>query len=149
MAPSQLISAFGRALEESSRGAMTFANEAQASHFLVGKIVARATVEGSSLSDSEREMLDFSTVQPPPDTPRDHPLDPDDFGEEFEDRMAKLLRQAYDLDASSDSVERQMYWDAFAILRHGDHYMSWIAERAGLRPPLPPGLRLFKQPALL
>jgi hypothetical protein len=128
---------------------MTFANEAEAKHFLVGKIVAQATLEGSSLSDAQRDILNFSAVQPPPDAPRDQRLDPDDFGEEFESRMANLLRQAYDLDASSDSVERQMYWDAFAILRHGDHYMSWLAERAGLRPPLPPGLRLFKQAALL
>jgi hypothetical protein len=132
---------------------MTFANEAEAKHFLVGKIAARATLDGSSLSDSEREMLNFSAAQPPPGAPGDQRLDPDDFGEgfgeKFEGRMATLLRQAYDRDASSDSVERQMYRDALAILRHGDHYISWIAERAGLRPPLPPGLRLFKQAALL
>ena len=127
-----------------------FATAGEARHFLVERIGARATAEGSPLSDSERQRLNYSEFEPQP--PLDSKtqsacLDSDDFEEEFEARIAGLLRQAYDLDAS-DATARQMYWDALGTLAGGDHYVNWIAERAGLRPPMPQWLRPFKQTAL-
>jgi len=130
---------------------MTFATAGEARHFLVEKIAGRATAEGSPLSESDRRMLDFSEaeLQPEPDSAVCGPcFDPDDFEEEFEARMAGLLRQAYELDAADANV-RQMYWEAVATLARGDHYVSWIAGRAGLRPPAPRWQRPFKRTALL
>ena len=123
---------------------MTFANGREARHFLVEKIVARAVAERSRLSDFERQMLDVSESESRPPSESEA----NDFDEDFEVRMAALLRQAYDVDAS-DATVREMYWDALGTLARGDHYIYWIAERAGLRPPTPQWLRPFKQTALL
>ncbi len=127
---------------------MVFATESEAKLFLVGKIVACAIAEGVPLSDYERRMLEFSesTLDRPSDSQAGGSslLDPDDFGEEFEERMADLLRRAYELDTSSNNGAQQAYRDALAALGGCDQYISWVAQLAGLGPAMPEWLRLLK-----
>jgi hypothetical protein len=131
---------------------MVFATESEAKQFLVEKIAARAIAEGCPLSDYERRMLDFSESAPEftSDSPSESRsfLDPDDFDEEFEARMANLLKCAYELDSSSDTGTQQAYRDALATLGPSDHYINWVARIAGLGPPMPKWLRPFKHVGL-
>jgi hypothetical protein len=117
----------------------------EAKRFLIERIAARASAEGLRLSESEQRLLAFSegeSGEPP------EPLSDASDEEEFEHRMAGLLRRAYEADNPSPRCDSNLYDDAFATLTAGDHYLGWIVQVAGFRPPAPRWLQPFKQLAL-
>jgi len=113
--------------------AQSFATEAEAKQFLVERIAARAVTEGSPLSDDERHTLEFTESPPASST---DPEVPDLDDEEFEERMAGLLSRAFESDRVADAGAPQAYRSALTALESSDHYISWIAGAARLRPPL-------------
>jgi len=114
---------------------MGFVTENEAKHFLVEKIAARAMAEGCPLSDDERWMLGFSASGPVSglDAARLHLVYTDAFGDQFEAKMARLLREAYDLDAKLSVSAQESYRDAFDALVAGDSTMSRVVESASGR----------------
>jgi hypothetical protein len=128
---------------------MAFATESEAKQFLIERIAARAVAEGRPLSDEDRRMLAFPECRADVTSDSRRLLDPDDFEGEFEERMAELLRQSYEVDKAAGIDVRQLYPDALAVLGGGDHYLTWVARVAGLGPPMPRWLRLVKQLALV
>ncbi len=92
----------------------------EAKRFFVDKIVAQAVAEGEPLSNSERQMLNFSEADP-------ESIDPasvDPGGDEYEAKIAGLLKRAYLRDLSSDPGAKALYRDAHAVLSEGDHYLA-------------------------
>ncbi len=98
----------------------------EAKRFFVDKIVAQAVAEGEPLSNSERQMLNFSEADP-------ESIDPasvDPGGDEYEAKIAGLLKRAYLRDLSSDPGAKALYRDAHAVLSEGDHYLLVMTEKA-------------------
>jgi hypothetical protein len=128
---------------------MAFATESEAKQFLIERIAARASAEGRPLSDQELVLLGFSEAAADLTSDSEGFLDPDDCEEDFEARMAHLLRQSYEADEAAGVDVRTLYPDALSALGGGDHYLTWVARVAGLGPPMPKWLRLVKQLGLV
>ena len=85
-----------------------FESESHAKRFYVDKIVAEAAAELRPLSDSERQMLSFS------ESDREFVVDPalvnklaaEISDEEYEAKVAGLLKRAYQRDVARNSAER-------------------------------------------
>jgi hypothetical protein len=100
-------------------------NTKQAKDFLVQQTTEQATLEKVSLSTVEKKMMYFTESDP---VSCDNPLELNDEFEaecdtaEYEVKIARLLRHAYDR-LKVEDPERKRTWDqAVHELRKGDHY---------------------------
>jgi hypothetical protein len=98
----------------------------EAKRFFVDKIVAQAVAEGEPLSNSERHMLSFSEAEPE----SVDPASDDPGGDDYEAKIAGLLKRAYLRDLSSDPGAKALYRNAHAVLSEGDHYLLVMTEKA-------------------
>ena len=117
-------------------GMKAFRSGRQAKEFLIPRIVAEAQRENVPLSEIERKMLYFSeSGWTLPDMTTvyeefDHELDQD----EYEHKIASLIRKA-DKHARKESREEYgAWWAAVRFLQREDHYISVMIRIAGLRP---------------
>ena len=108
---------------------MRFTSESEAKRFVVQKVVAQAEREGVALSKAERHMLSWSEADPDfkPDLELASALDQEMSTEEYEAKVSRLIRLAYDRE---DKSARAQYRDAYSKLNEGDHYISWMIKRA-------------------
>jgi hypothetical protein len=132
---------------------MVFPSEGEAKRFLIEKIAARALAEGHPLSEEERSTLASSAEPSVPtlacDAHAERQAEPDYIDEQFEKRMADLLRRSYDLDGAAARGEQRLYREALVLLAGGEHYLSWVARVAGLGPPMPEWLTPVRQVGLV
>lgn len=96
-----------------------------AKQFLINKVTEEARFEHVLLSEIEKKMLYFTEV---------HPSLPDIYevnnefertydADEYEDKVANLLRRARDRDRE-ESPDREQHWkDALDSLKEEDHYI--------------------------
>ena len=115
-----------------------FANDREAKEFLVGRIVDEAEREGVSLSEVARKMLYFSeTGWTLPDMAAVN----DEFNarydqQEFEEKIAGLIRNARKRAPEEAGEESAAWLDAIRVLEKGDHCLLVMIDRAGrVRPP--------------
>jgi hypothetical protein len=108
----------------------------EAKEFVISNIVAEAQRESVPLSEVERKMLYFTEsgwtlpdiVQVNEDFDRDYDQN------EYEQKIAKLVRKA-DRRLRKDSPEDyDRWWAAIRFLQREDHYISVMIRRASLRP---------------
>lgn len=108
----------------------------EAKEFLVSNIVAEAQFENIPLSEVERKMLYFTEsgwtlpdiMQVNEDFDRDYDQN------EYERKIAKLVRNV-DRRIKKDSRENyDEWWAAIRFLQREDHYISVMLRLAGLRP---------------
>jgi hypothetical protein len=103
-----------------------------AKQFLISKVVEEAVFEHVLLSDVERKMLYFTEV---------HASLPDIYEvnaefersynqDEYESKVAALLRNARDRDRKESPGQDQSWKDALAALRKEDHYILVMVGRA-------------------
>ena len=103
-----------------------------AKQFLISRIVEQATFERSPLSEIERKMLYFSEV---------HPSLPDIYevnaeferscdADEYETKIARLLKRARDYDQKQSVAQAQQWVDAIEALKSEDHYVLVMLYRA-------------------
>jgi len=116
-----------------------FHSAREAKEFLVAQISEEAQREGVSLSDVERKMLYFSeTAWTLPDmTEVSDKFDEEYDQDQYEKKIAKLIRSAIKR-ARKESPEINKGWlDAVQRLKREDHYILVMIRRAGvsLRPP--------------
>jgi hypothetical protein len=104
---------------------MTFHEQSDAKRFLVSKVLEQAERDGVELNAAERQILtwtgaDFdradSGVAPRPELGISE--------DEFEAKVAGLLRRALDRDLAADAGAESLYHEADAKLAEGDHYIS-------------------------
>ena len=103
-----------------------------AKEFLISRVTEEAIVEQMNLSDVEKKMLYFTEV---------HPSLPDIYetnaefernynSDEYEAKVASLLRNARDRDRSKSPGSEQAWQDALEALRKEDHYILVMVAQA-------------------
>ena len=109
-----------------------FASQSQAKRFFVEKIVAQAAAEGSPLSDAERQMLNFSESDPEfvVDPALIERLEAEISNDAYEVKVAGLVQRSYERDVAYDPAARDTYREAHTALKHGDHYLLIMIDRA-------------------
>jgi len=114
-----------------------FADAREAKEFLAARIVAEAKSEGVPLSEVECKMLYFSeTGWTLPDIAEvSDQFDRDCNREEYEKKIATLIRNARKRARKEDKLESEAWSDAIRILRKEDHYLLVMDGQAGVRPP--------------
>ena len=108
----------------------------QAKEFLIFEITAEAQRENVALSDVERKMLYFTeTGWTLPDiTKVNEDFDREYNQDEYEKKIAKLIKEADRRIRKSASVDYEKWWAAIRFLQQEDHYVSVMIALAGLRP---------------
>ena len=111
---------------------MTVAGQSKATQFFVERILAHATARGAPFSAAERYMLAWSESDP---DFRQDPALSDAFEAEtnetrFEEKVVRLIREAYAADARSDPAARERWRSAYQTLREGDHYLLVMLKAA-------------------
>jgi hypothetical protein len=107
-------------------------NSIAAKQFLISRALEQAKLENVSLSETEKKMLHFTEV---------HPSLPDiyevneEFGRnydsnEYEAKIAGLLRKARLRDEQQSSVQAQQWKDALGALKNEDHYILVMVDQA-------------------
>jgi hypothetical protein len=108
----------------------SFQSEHEARQFLLDKMFARASTEGSPLAAQEMRVL----MQSEADVgPRPLPLN-DESDEEFIERMGALLKRCLSNETAEDGG---LYWQAAKRLSSGVHYLNWVVAEAELQAPRP------------
>jgi hypothetical protein len=103
-----------------------------AKEFLISRVVEEAAVEQVNLSDVETKMLYFTEV---------HPSLPDIYetnaefernynSDEYEAKVAKLLKNARDRDNHSSPSREHEWKDALDALKREDHYILVMVSQA-------------------
>jgi hypothetical protein len=121
-----------------------FRSAREAKEFLVSRIVLEAEREGAPLSEVERKMLYFteSGWTLPDMASISEEFDNRYNQNEYEKKIARLIRKAAKHDHRESREEYDGWWSAIRVLKKGDHYILVMIGIAGLR-PAGDRLRLF------
>jgi hypothetical protein len=113
-----------------------FRNGRDAKEFLISRIVAEAQRENAPLSEVERKMLYFteSGSSLPDMTAVSKSFDSEYHQNEYEQKIARLIRNAAKHDRKESRDEYDTWWAAIRFLKREDHYLSVMIGIAGLRP---------------
>jgi hypothetical protein len=119
-------------------------NAREAKEFLVSRIVQEAQQDGVPLSEVERKMLYFTeTAWTLPNIMEvSDEFDRTYDQEEYEQKIAGLIKNTGKRARKENREEYGRWWDAIRVLSKEDHYILVMIRRAGLRPP-GDGLRLW------
>lgn len=103
-----------------------------AKQFLISKIVEEAGVEQINLSEVEKKMLYFTEVHPSlPDIYEVNAQFERDYdSDEYEAKIAGLLKNARDRDRQSSPSREQDWKDALDALKKEDHYILVMVGQA-------------------
>jgi len=108
----------------------------EAKELLISRIAAEAQRENVSLSEVELKMLYFTesgSTLPDMTAVSEH-FDSVYNQNEYEHKIARLIRNAAKHDRKESRDEYGTWWDAIHFLRREDHYISVMIGIAGLRP---------------
>jgi hypothetical protein len=96
-----------------------------AKQFLISKVIEEANLEQVNLSEIEKKMLYFTEVHSSlPDIYEGNAeFERDCDSDEYEAKIAALLRNARDRDRHSSPSREQDWKDALDALKHEDHYI--------------------------
>jgi hypothetical protein len=113
-----------------------FHSAREAKEFLVLKIVEEGQSEGLPLSEIEQKMLYFSETHW---TLPDMNAISDEFDrtgnqDDYEDKVAALVRSAYKRVLRDSNEEYEKWWAAIRLLSKQDHYILVMIRKATLRP---------------
>jgi hypothetical protein len=108
----------------------------EAKEFLISRIVAEAHREDVPLSEVERKMLYFteSGWTLPDMTDVYEEFDREYDQDEYEQKIARLIRKADNHARKESRGEYDAWWAAVRFLKREDHYISVMIGIAGLRP---------------
>jgi len=103
-----------------------------AKQFLISRVIAEAELERAPLSDVEKKMLHFTEVHPSlPDIYDVYAEFERDYNsDEYEKKVAGLLKNARDNDRKQSADAEQPWKDALNALRAEDHYILVMTGQA-------------------
>jgi hypothetical protein len=103
-----------------------------AKEFLVAKVVGEASLSNVPLSETERKMLYFTEVHAslPDILEVNAKFERDYDADEYESKVARLLRSARARDRQSSPAHEQEWNDALDALKTEDHYILVMVDIA-------------------
>ena len=112
-----------------------------AKQFLISKVIEEAGIEQVRLSEVEKKMLYFTEVQPSlPDIYEINANFERDYdSDEYEAKIAGLLKNARDHDRQSSPGREQEWKEALDALKNEDHYILVMVSQAFALGPASPG----------
>lgn len=112
-----------------------FHNGREAKEFVISKIAAEAQRENVQLSEVERKMLYFTeSGWTLPDIMKvNEDFDREYDQDEYEQKIAKLVKKADSRIRKGPRDDYEKWWDAIRFLQREDHYISVMIRLAGLR----------------
>ena len=122
------FSAAGRKRAPANR----FRKISEAKDYLAGRIAAQAEREGVALTEIERKMLYFSSTRciSAELAAVSDVFDREYDQNEYEEKIATLVRQIESEDARQSSIEQDAWDQAVIKLNRGDHYLSVLVNSA-------------------
>lgn len=120
-------------------------NVREAKDFLVDQAAQQAAVDGIPLSDLEKRMMYFSESDPTCEDPLtlDDEFEAQHSAEEYEPKIAGLLKRAYSRIRKDDPGRKGTWDEAIRELKKGDHYILVLWS---IRPPSEHPIRDFFAP---
>ena len=114
-----------------------FSDAQQAKEFLATRIIQEAGLQGVPLSEIEQKMLYYTeTGWTLPDMPDiSDKFDREYDQDEYEEKIAKIVKAAADRAKKTSRDEYKQWWAAVRFLNTEDHYISLLIDEAHLRPP--------------
>ena len=105
---------------------------ATAKQFLISKVIEEAALESVALTDVEKKMLQFTEVNSPPPNVYEiaEQFDRECDSDEYEAKIAALLKNARERDTKNSTLAEQQWKDALESLRKEDHYILVMAAEA-------------------
>jgi hypothetical protein len=103
-----------------------------AKQFLISRVIEEADFERIRLSDVEKKMLHFTEVGPslPDIFEVNEEFERTCDADEYEDKIANLLKRARDRDREESPAREQQWKDALDALKKEDHYILVMVSRA-------------------
>jgi len=103
-----------------------------AKQFLISRIIEEAASEQIALSEIERKMLQFSEqYDPMPDMYEvNQEFERNYAADEYESKIANLLKNARSSDEQASSTAADSWRDALGALAHEDHYILVMVAQA-------------------
>jgi hypothetical protein len=103
-----------------------------ARRFFIDRILAEGERQGVPLSNNERRMLNWSETEPGCVA---HPELAEALAREISDRayeakVSRLLAAAYERDLSTTAAAKELYREAYTVLKRGDYYLTVMVEQA-------------------
>jgi len=113
-----------------------FHSAREAKEFLASEIAEEARREDVAFSEVERKMLYFSeTAWTLPDMSAvNEEFDRSCDQDEYEQKVARLIKRAYRRALRASEEEYEDWWSAIRLLSRQDHYLLVMIRLAGLRP---------------
>lgn len=96
-----------------------------AKQFFISRVIAEADFERVNLSELEKKMLYFTEVHPtlPDIYDVNAEFERDYDSDEYEAKIARLLKNARNRDSRCDPNSEQVWKDALDTLKNEDHYI--------------------------
>lgn len=108
-----------------------------AKQFLLSKVIEEAQRSGIRLSEIEKRIFLFSeTSGSMPDMETSRKFDDQYDSEEYESKVANLLRSAFNRDEATEHG-RLAWQESLAVLRDEDFYCLVMVDQAGIARPKP------------
>ena len=109
---------------------MRFSDELKAKQFFIDKVSRQAQKSGVALTDAEKYMLTRTG------TGKGSPIDKNIINQfhaettygEFEQKVASLLKKAYETEINGSDGKKEVYRNAYKALRQGDHYIQMMID---------------------
>ena len=107
-------------------------SQTEAKRFFANRVIQQANAENVALSDAERRMLSWSESDPEfnADPALALQLASEMSDDEYEARIAGLLKRGFAADRAADPRATDVWRQAHQVLGQGDHYILVMIDRA-------------------
>jgi len=135
-----------RSIEKRSKaGAESDLSPNEAKKFLSQRVLETAHRDGVDFDNLEEKMLYWTAEHEDMDLA-------DKFAEkhnddDYEKKVIRLLKSAYEHDLKNGSIDLQKYNDAYVALQQGDHYLTVLLDKSIGNQILPPGSHWLGKPS--
>jgi len=106
--------------------------QTEARQFFVNKVIQQADSDGMALSNDERQMLFWS--ESAPDSVADpklaERLAKEISDSDYEAKITGLLRRSLAAEIARDSRSKDLWQQAWSVLKEGDHYILVMIDEA-------------------
>ncbi len=111
---------------------MAFETQTDAKRFIVDRVLEQAKIDGVNLSDVERYNLSWSESDPDfkVDYELAEALKDEISSDEYEAKVAGLIRNAFERDIAADLNTKSLYREAYDKMNKGDHYILIMMKSA-------------------